>query len=72
MWDNNELTLNGVIASESWFEDDVTPAMFREELMKHTGDITVRINSPGGDVFAGVAIYNMLTEYNGKVVVKVD
>lgn len=69
---SNELIINGTIASESWLEDDVTPKLFKEELATHTGDITVRINSPGGDVFAGVSIYNMLREYNGRVVVKVD
>ena len=69
---SNELIINGTIASESWLEDDVTPKLFKEELAAHTGDITVRINSPGGDVFAGVSIYNMLREYNGRVVVKVD
>lgn len=68
----NELILEGVIASESWFEDDVTPKMFRAELEKRSGDVTVRVNSPGGDVFAGVAIYNMLNEHEGKVTLKVD
>ena len=67
---SNELIINGTIASESWLEDDVTPKLFKEELAARTGDITVRINSPGGDVFAGVSIYNMLREYNGRVVVK--
>lgn len=68
----NELILEGVIASESWFEDDVTPKMFRAELEKRSGDVTVRVNSPGGDVFAGVALYNMLNEHDGNVTVKVD
>jgi ATP-dependent Clp protease protease subunit len=68
----NELILDGVIASESWWEDEVTPKMFREELEKHQGNVVVRLNSPGGDVFAGVAIYNMLNEHNGEVTIKVD
>lgn len=70
--DGSELIIDGVIASESWFEDEVTPKLFREELSRHSGNITVRINSPGGDVFAGVAIYNMLAEHSGEVTVKVD
>ena len=37
-----------------------------------TGNITVWINSPGGDVFAAAQIYNMLMEYKGDVTVKVD
>lgn len=68
----SELIIDGVIASESWFDDEVTPKEFREELSRHSGNITVRINSPGGDVFAGVAIYNMLAEHSGEVTVKVD
>jgi len=68
----NELVIDGVIASESWFGDEVTPKMFRDELAQHSGNITVRINSPGGDVFAGVALYNMLNEHQGDVTVKVD
>jgi ATP-dependent Clp protease protease subunit len=67
-----ELLLEGVIASSSWWGDEVTPKAFKNELKKHTGDITVRINSPGGDVFAGVSIYNALVEHDGKVTVKVD
>lgn len=68
----SELILEGVIASESWFEDEVSPKMFREELAQHPGALTVRINSPGGDVSAGVAMYNMLNEHEGEVTVKVD
>ena len=37
-----------------------------------SGDITVWINSPGGDVFAASQIYNMLKEYPGNVTVKID
>jgi ATP-dependent Clp protease protease subunit len=66
------LFLNGTIAEESWFDDDVTPALFRSELEDSTGDITVWINSPGGDCFAAAQIYNMLCDYTGKVTVKID
>lgn len=41
------LFLNGTIADESWFDDDVTPQLFKEELLSGSGDITVWINSPG-------------------------
>ena len=66
------LFLNGTIAEDSWFDDDVTPQMFKEELMDGNGNITVWINSPGGDCVAAAQIYNMLREYEGKVTVKID
>ena len=61
------LFLNGTIAEDSWFDDDVTPQMCKEELLDGSGDITVWINSPGGDCVAAAQIYNMLREYEGKV-----
>lgn len=64
--------MNGVIAEDSWFDDDVTPALFKDELNAGTGDITLWINSPGGDCVAAAQIFNMLSEYPGKVTVKID
>ena len=64
--------LNGTIAEESWFDDDVTPQLFKDELMSGTGDVTVWINSPGGDCVAAAQIYNMLVDYPGSVTVKID
>ena len=64
--------MNGVIAEDSWFDDDVTPALFKDELNAGTGDITLWINSPGGDCVAAAQIFNMLSEYQGKVTVKID
>lgn len=66
------LELNGTIAEDSWFDDDVTPQLFKEELNAGSGDITVWINSPGGDCVAAAQIYNMLSNYAGKVTVKID
>ena len=66
------LYLNGPIAEETWWGDEVTPALFKEELLSGSGNITVWINSPGGDVFAAAQIYNMLMEYPGTVTVKID
>lgn len=66
------LFLNGTIAEDSWFDDDVTPQLFKEELNAGSGDITVWINSPGGDCVAAAQIYNMLSAYAGKVTVKID
>ena len=66
------LELYGTIAEESWFDDDITPAMFKEELFAGSGPITIWINSPGGDVFAAAQIYNMLMDYPYDVTVKID
>lgn len=75
-WKENEnehiLVLNGTIAEESWFDDDVTPRLFKSELEKHQGDITVWLNSPGGDCIAAAQIYNMLMAHKGEVVIKID
>ena len=66
------LELYGTIAEESWFDDDVTPRMFKEELVSGSGDITVWINSPGGDCVAASQIYSMLMDYKGNVTIKID
>lgn len=71
--ESNERTLylEGVIAEESWYDDDVTPAMFKEELLSGDGPITLSINSPGGDTIAASQIYTMLKDYPGHVTVKI-
>lgn len=66
------LELNGTIAEDSWFDDDVTPAMFKEELFRGNGPVTIWINSPGGDCIAASRIYAMLMDYKGEVTVKID
>ena len=71
----NDLHLNGAIAEQTWWGDEVTPALFKSELQSAMGDLNVWINSPGGDVFAAAQIYNALKEYSsetGKVTVKID
>lgn len=70
--ESRTLYLNGTIAEESWFDDDITPAAFKEELLAGEGDITVWINSPGGDCVAASQIYSMLMDYKGAVTVKID
>jgi ATP-dependent Clp protease protease subunit len=70
--DERTLYLNGVISEETWWGDEVTPMLFKNELLAGTGNITVWINSPGGDVFAAAQIFNMLMEYTGNVTVKTD
>jgi len=76
-WVRNEdgirtLTIDGVIAEESWFDDDVTPKLFREQLNAGSGDVVIWVNSPGGDCVAASQIYTMLMEYKGRVTVKID
>lgn len=66
------LRINGVIAEESWLDDDITPTLFASELNAGSGPITIWLNSPGGDVVAAARIYNMLLDYPGKVTVNID
>lgn len=67
------LILDGPIASESWWGDEVTPQEFRNELKKiNTNKLEVIINSVGGDVWAGVAIYDALKGLDAEVTVKVS
>lgn len=66
------LELNGTIAEESWFDDDITPRMFKEELLSGSGPVTIWINSPGGDCIAASQIYSMLMDYKGEITVKID
>lgn len=79
VWKNEEETgeertlfLDGTIAEESWFDDDITPAQFKEELFAGSGPITIWINSPGGDCIAASQIYSMLMDYKGDVTVKIS
>jgi ATP-dependent Clp protease protease subunit len=73
-----ELCIYGEIANSQggWFSDgsEITPAGFKEEL-DALGDISVLnvyINSPGGDVFAGQAIYSMLKRNKATITMHVD
>jgi ATP-dependent Clp protease protease subunit len=66
------LYIDGVIAEESWFDDDVTPKAFKAELSADEGDIVIWLNSPGGDCIAASQIYAMLMDYPGNVTVKID
>lgn len=48
----SELIIEGVVSDMTRFGDEVTPKELRDELAKQSGDITVSLNSGGGDVFA--------------------
>ena len=66
------LRLEGPIDEESIWSDGVTPKQFREELYAENGDVTIWINSPGGNVFAAAEVYTMIRDYPGVVTVKID
>mgnify|MGYP004525441635 CR=1 FL=1 len=65
------LRLEGPIDSESFWGDEITPQSFRDELYAEDGDITLWLNSPGGNVFAAAEIYTMIRDYPHKVTVKI-
>ena len=67
-----ELYFEGPISSSTWYGDELTPALFKDELNKHPGNLTVWISSPGGDVFAASQIYTMLKNHKGRINVKID
>ena len=68
-----EIYIEGAISSEEWWGDEATPSQLREELKSITSkNITVILNSGGGDVWAGLAMYNALRELDAEVTVRVD
>lgn len=67
-----ELYFEGPISDETWLGDEITPALFRDELSKVSGDLTVWLNSPGGDCISASQIYTMLRNHKSKVTVKID
>ena len=69
-----ELILYGDISDTSWWGDEVTPKQFAEDLdaLGAVTEITVRINSGGGDVFAAQAIGNQLEQHSATVTAKID
>jgi len=70
--DERVLYFDGEISEETWWGDEITPRLFRDELFSGEGDITVWLNSPGGDCVAASQIYAMLMDYRGNVTVKID
>ena len=65
------LRLEGPIDSESFWGDEITPKAFRDELYSEEDDITLWVNSPGGNVFAAAEIYTMIRDYPGNVTVRI-
>ncbi len=69
-----EILLYGVLSEFVWFDDEISSKMFADELraLGDVAELNVRINSTGGDVFAGTAIYSMLRSHKAAVTVHVD
>lgn len=69
-----ELLLYGIISSESWWGDEVTPLQFKADLdaLGDIDELHIYINSDGGDVFAGQAIHSMLKRHSAHKVAHVD
>ena len=69
-----EIEFYGPISEYSWWGDEITPQLFKDDLEKHGGGgpVTIRIHSPGGDVFAASAIRAMIADYPGMVTTRID
>ena len=69
-----EIELYGVISEYSWFEDEITPKLFKADLYKigNGGPVTIRIDSPGGDVIAASVIRSIMTDYPGPITTRID
>jgi ATP-dependent Clp protease protease subunit len=66
------LYFDGEISDETWWGDEVTPRQFKDELFSGEGNVTIWLNSPGGDCVAASQIYAMLMDYPHNVTVKLD
>ncbi|MBH8609458.1 head maturation protease, ClpP-related, partial [Thermoactinomyces sp. CICC 10521] len=69
-----DIFIYGDIVSSQWYEEDPTALSFKNDL-DAAGDVStinLYINSPGGNVFEGVAIYNMLKRHKAQINVYVD
>jgi HK97 family phage prohead protease len=66
-----EVLISGRIGASLWY-GGVSAAMVADAIAGHTGDLRLRVNSPGGDAFEGFAIYNVLSRHPGQITVTVD
>ena len=69
-----EIYIYGEISSYDYWEEDITPTNFKEDLdaLGEIDTLNIYINSPGGSVFAGQAIYNIIKRHSAKIIVYVD
>ena len=68
----SHIYLYGDIVAEAWYDNDVSPQRVQEMLDKSADEVVVHISSFGGDVFAGIAIYNMLKDSGKKITTQID
>lgn len=70
--ESTEITIYGDIG-DSWWGESTSANDIKQALKDvSTDEITIRLNSPGGDAFDGIAIYNQLKNHSAKVIVHVD
>lgn len=68
----NTISIYDVIGYDYWSGEGTTAKRIAAALRSiGKNDVTVNVNSPGGDMFEGLAIYNLLAEHPGKVKVRV-
>lgn len=69
-----EIWLYDEIGGGGWFTDGVSAKQFADQItgLGKMSKITVRINSPGGDVFDGLAIHNILKQNPAQIIVNID
>jgi ATP-dependent Clp protease protease subunit len=72
--DGAELELYGVISEYSWMGDEISPKKFKDDLYSFGkgGPITLKINSPGGDVIAASVMRSIMYEYPGEITTRID
>lgn len=68
----NELLIYGIIGDDYWDESTSAIDVKRQLDAMPAGDLTVRINSPGGSVFDGFAIFNLINQREGETTVYID
>ena len=68
----SEILLYGQIGASFWDEDYTTSEQVVEQLAQADDDVTVRINSYGGAVYEGIAMYNAIKSYDGSTVAQID
>jgi len=70
--EDRTISIYDVIGYDYWTGEGVTAKRIAGALRgMGSGPVTVNVNSPGGDMFEGLAIYNLLREHDGEVTVKV-
>jgi ATP-dependent Clp protease protease subunit len=72
--DQPEMEIDGVISQYSWFEDEITPKIFKEQLYQNGrgGPVLMKLNSPGGDVIAAAKMRAIMTDYPGEITVRIE